>query len=422
MPLSLPQFSALRYGMFVHFGPYSQLGRGEWVMNREQIPPPEYCRLAADFQPRAFSAEQICSLAVAGGMKYLVFTTMHHDGFRMYDSRLSDFNAQKFCQRDFTAEIVAAARRHGLAIGLYHSLNNWYDQPDAVAALENAGQYQTFIDRTFQRLQELLQLYNPIDILWYDGWWPFNRDGWQAERMNAAMRSIQPWLLFNGRNGLPGDFGTPEQHLSAPDPWRPWEACVTLNQHWGFHGGDHNWKSPLEVIRMLLSCGNGNGNLLLNVGPDGSGAIPRASEIIIRQVGHWLNQGGRQAITGNDPLTFGPFLRQDTERGDWDANGVFTASGNTLFFTLLYPCGSTWSISGLEAEVLEINSPSAGRLTFRQDQGRLTVDLPELLQQTLAPVLQITCDRPPAIYRCGGMRVPELKHPRYDPCPPDLQY
>ncbi len=423
MPLSLPQFSALRYGMFVHFGVFSQLGRGEWVVNREQISPEKFSHLAKDFQAEAFSADALCSLAVDGGMKYLVFTTMHHDGFRLYDSQLSTFNSQNYCGRDFTAEIVAAARRHGLAVGLYHSLNNWHDQPDAVAALENpARDYHLFIDKTFARLQELLRRFNPIDILWYDGWWPFNQDGWQAKRMNDAMRAIQPWLLFNGRNGLPGDFGTPEQHLAAPEPWRPWEACITLNEHWGFHRGDHNWKSPLSVIKMLLTCGNGNGNLLLNVGPDGSGAIPKASEIIIRQVGQWLRQGGQQAITASEPLNFGPFLRKADERGDWDAAGVFTASGNTLFFTLLYPCGPTWTISGLEAEVLEVSCPITGQLEYRQNGGRLEVTIPALLQETLAPVLQLKCDRPPVIYRTGGMRVPTVTHPRYDPCPPDLQY
>ena len=125
------EFSNLRYGLFVHFGLYSLLARGEWVMNREQIPPSEMEKYAESFDPVFFDADEICRLAVDGGMKYIVFTTMHHEGFRMYPSQLSGFNSYNFCGRDFTGEIVAAARKHGLKIGLYHSLNNWFDQPYA---------------------------------------------------------------------------------------------------------------------------------------------------------------------------------------------------------------------------------------------------------------------------------------------------
>ena len=111
--------------------------------------------------------------------------------------------------------------------------------------------------------------YNPIDIMWYDGWWPFNAEGWQGERMNVMVSEIQPHIIFNGRNGLPGDFGTPEGHISAPSPWRPWEACMTLNDHWGYHCGDNNWKSATDVIGMLTKVANGKGNLLLNIGQIG---------------------------------------------------------------------------------------------------------------------------------------------------------
>ncbi|MBO4647014.1 MAG: alpha-L-fucosidase, partial [Lentisphaeria bacterium] len=312
------EFTQLQYGMFVHFGIYTLLARGEWVMNRERIAPAEMKKLAEEFQPAHFDPDAVCRLAVDGGMKYLVFTTMHHDGFRMYDSELSDFNAKNYCGRDFVREIVDSARRHGLKIGLYHSLNNWSDRPDAVDALEDPAAYQKFIDNTFARLRELVTKFAPVDVLWYDGWWPFNAEGWQAKRMNAEMRAIQPQLLFNGRNGLPGDFGTPEQHLTPPSPWRPWEACVTLNNHWGYHAGDQNWKRPVEIINMLLACGSNRGNLLLNIGPRGDGSIPEESAQIVRTVGRWLREGGREAITGCDPFKFSPTLPQPGDRGDWD--------------------------------------------------------------------------------------------------------
>ncbi|MEE8455289.1 MAG: alpha-L-fucosidase, partial [Limibaculum sp.] len=148
----------------------------------------------------------MCDLAVRAGMRYIVFTTMHHDGFRLYETELSDFStARTAADRDLVAELIEAARKRDLRVGLYHSLNNWHDKPDAVDALEDRGACRTFIASVFARIRELVTKYNPIDVMWYDGWWPFNAEEWKAEEMNAMVRSIQPHILFNGRNGLPGD-------------------------------------------------------------------------------------------------------------------------------------------------------------------------------------------------------------------------
>ena len=420
--MTVNDFSQLQYGMFVHFGLYSQMARGEWVMNREQIPPAAMEKMAETFRPDHFDAEELCRLAVDGGMKYIVFTTMHHEGFRMYDTALSPFNSMRCCGRDFVREIVEAARRNGLKIGLYHSLNNWHDQPDAVDALENPAAYEKFIENTLARLRELVTRFRPIDILWYDGWWPFNSEGWQAKRMNQEMRQLQPELLFNGRNGLPGDFGTPEQHLTAPSPWRPWEACVTLNSHWGFHAGDSNWKNPLEIIDMLLTCGSGHGNLLLNIGPRGDGSIPEESIRIVRTVGQWLREGGREAITACEPFKFSPTVPDKKDRGDWDPQGRMTVSDRNLFFTLKYWPGDALTLCGFRGRVLKATACGSIPLTFSQQEERLRISLPESLKDKTAPVLKLECDTPPAIYRTGGMRNPACEHPRYDPIQPDIQY
>jgi len=391
-------------------------------MNREQIQPEEIDALAERFNPDHFSADEICDLAVAGGMKYIVFCTMHHEGFRLYDTRLSDFNSVRMFGRDLTAEIVNACRKRGLKIALYHSLNNWHDRPDAVDALENPADYEVFIRNTFERLAELIEKFNPIDILWYDGWWPFDQDGWQAEKMNAAMRAIQPHLLFNGRNCLAGDFATPEQHLTAPEPWRPWEACLPLNDHWGFHAADSNWKSPLSVMKLLLTAASKRGNLLLNVGPRGDGSIPEESVKIIRSVGNWLREGGEEAVTDCDPMPLSPVIPQTGDRGDWDHQGVFTTSGNHLFLTMAYWPGPRYTLTGLQSNVLNIMVKNFGELKFLQEGQRITVYLPESLEKRFCPVLDFECDTPPAIYRTGGMRIPKVKHPRYDPVLPDILY
>ena len=170
MDQNLNEFSRLRYGLFIHYGLYSLLGRGEWAWNREEIPEADYSALANRFTADKFDADALCDLAVRSGMRYVVLTTMHHDGFRLYDSALSDFSTmQTSARRDLVAEFVTAARKRGLRIGLYHSLNNWHDQPDPVLALEDKAAYAKLIDATFARIRELVTKYNPIHLLRSDG-------------------------------------------------------------------------------------------------------------------------------------------------------------------------------------------------------------------------------------------------------------
>jgi len=416
-------FTEARYGLVVHYGLYSLLERGEWVLNREQLPPDEYRMLARRFTAEKFDADAICKLAVRAGMRYIVFITMHHDGFRLYDSALSDFSTVKTAAgRDLVAEIIEAARRHGLRIGLYHSLNNWNDQPDAVAALEDRGAYEIFIKNTFDRIRELVTRYNPIDVLWYDGWWPFNAEGWRGEEMNAMVRAIQPHILFNGRNGLPGDFATPEGHLGAPRPWRPWEACMTLNNSWGYHRGDHDWKRPAQVVEMLATCAQGRGNLLMNIGPRGDGSIPEESVRVLETVGDWLSRYG-ECIFETDQFTFD--LRERGEhRGDWSFYGPFTARGNALYWLVQRWPGETATFAGLECRVLKATLLGTNRpLSFTQTGGRVTTSgLPDTPPDPVCSVIRYDCDRPPVMYLTGGLRVPQAPHPHYDPCPSDIAH
>jgi len=405
-----------RYGLFIHYGLYSLLGRGEWVLNREQIPLNEYRQLADRFTCEKFDAEAICDLAVRAGMRYVAFTTMHHDGFRLYPSALTDFCSQ----RDLVGEIVAAARQRNLRVALYHSLNNWMDQPDAVNALEDEHAYGRFTENTFARLRELVTRYNPIDVLWYDGWWPFNAEGWRAQEMNDMVRAIQPHILFNGRNGLPGDFATPEQHLAAPRPWRPWEACLTLNNSWGFHAGDPDWKSPRQIVDLLAAVAQDRGNLLLNIGPRGDGSIPGESAQVLETVGDWLRRCG-ECIFDTDVFTFD--LRERGEhRGDWSHHGPFTARRSSLYWLVRHWCGRTLTLAGLECRVQRVTVLGTGQtVKFQQTDGRLLLSgLPENPPDPICTVIRFDCDRPPAMYLTGGLRIPRVPHPHYDPCVSDL--
>lgn len=413
-------FPSLRYGMFVTYGLHSLLARGEWVMNRERLEPYSLRALASRFTAEHFDASTICDLAVRAGMRYIVLTSMHHEGFRLYHSELSDFTSCKSpCGRDLVAETIAAARTRGLAVGIYHSLNNWFDRPDAVDALEDKDIHAQFIANTHARFEELVGNYD-FDIMWYDGWWPFDAAGWQAEALDAKLRAIRPHLIFNPRNGLPGDFATPEGHLSAPNPWRPWEACMTLNDNWGFHAGDTNWKSPKEIVKLLGKAAAGRGNLLLNIGPRGDGSLPEASVEVLAKVGEWISRCG-VCLRDTDVFSFG-LMKRGVHRGDWCHHGPMTASGNNLYIISISWPGTEWALAGLQVRVEAVELlPGETSVPFHQEGEILRMSgLPALPPDPLASVFRIRCDGPPRIYNHGGMRTPSVPHPPYDPVQSDI--
>lgn len=419
-------FMDARFGLFIHYGLYSILGRGEWVMNRERIAPAEYMKLSERFTAEHFDADRICRMAMNAGMRYIVLTTMHHDGFALYDSDVVPFNSRKSAAgRCLVSELVHAARKHQLKIGLYHSLNNWSHQPDGTDALERPADYKRFIQFTFDRIEELVTKFNPIDVLWYDGWWPFNAQGWQAQRMNEMVRRHQPHILFNGRNGLPGDFGTPEGHMAASSPWRPWEACITHNDSWGYNAFDQNWKSPGQVITLLATAAQGCGNLLLNVGPKPDGDIPQPSVDMLQAVGDWLSRHGR-CIYDTQPFTFN-LMERAGHRGDWSHHGPFTARGRHLnLIVTRWRDEGTLTMGGFVNRVksVTLHGKDSHPVAFTQKGDVITLtDLPRTNPDPIFPVVTFACDTDaPELYLSGGMRVPTVAHPPYDPCPSDIMH
>jgi alpha-L-fucosidase len=289
------------YGMMLHWGVYSAIGRGEWVLNRERMPLDEYRNAAADFTAAGFDADAWAELAVSAGMRYLVVTAKHHDGFCLWDSATTPWCATR-CgpRRDLIAEIVAACRRAGLRVGFFFSLADWmhpaYPTPYAVDWPEN---WRSDADRrelvAFAQAQvaELLR-YGP-DIMWFDGAAPgMDAAAWDAQGFHDLIRAAAPGCLINQRLFLPGDFSALEMHLRGPDErGRPYESDWTLNGSWAWNPGDRRFRTPLEVVRRLLTLRrNDRGNLLLNVSPDGAGRIDPVEAGILRQVGDWLARVG----------------------------------------------------------------------------------------------------------------------------------
>ena len=284
-----------KFGMFIHWGLYSVVGRHEWVMENEGIPVAEYEQLAKRFNPKPNAARDWARLARRAGQKYMVMTTKHHEGFCLFDTKTTNYCAPKQAAgRDLVREYVEAVRAEGLRVGFYYSLMDWH-HPDGARCAEDEAARKRFVEYIHTHLRELLTNYGKIDVLWYDVPWPLEAAGWESERMNRMVFELQPDIVVNNRNKLQGDFSTPEQRIQAEEGDRAWESCMTMNDSWGYQRADDNWKTPKTIIRNLITCARDDGNYLLNIGPRADGSVPEESVRILTTVGQWMDKNG-QAI------------------------------------------------------------------------------------------------------------------------------
>jgi alpha-L-fucosidase len=373
----LEWFRKARFGMFIHWGLYSQLGRHEWVMNRERIPVEEYEQLADTFKPGPWPARKWARMAKAAGQRYMVMTTKHHEGFCLFDSELTDYCASKRGPgRDLVAEYVEAARAEGLRVGLYYSLMDWH-HPDGARCATNEKARRRFVDYIHGQIRELLTNYGKIDVLWYDVSWPLDAAGWESVEMNRMAMELQPDLLINNRNQLPGDFGTPEGHIVPED--RAWEACMTFNDSWGYTPIDKNYRSAWNVVSMLRQVAASGGNLLLNVGPAPDGSVPAPQPAILRQVGAWLDRYGPSVYDAADPV-----------EQEWMITGAFTRKGDTLYFHCNRWPGKELALGGLTCKVTGARLMGGPKARISQVRDRLVLSgLPEEAPDPLSSVIEL---------------------------------
>jgi alpha-L-fucosidase len=376
---------AAKFGMFIHFGVYSTIGRHEWVMEDEAIPVSEYAPHAATFNPVKNSARAWAKLAKAAGMKYMVMTSKHHEGFCNFDSKLTDYCAGKQGPgRDLAREYVEAARAEGLRVGFYYSLMDWH-HPDGARCAEDEEARKRFVEYTHGLIREILTNYGKIDVLWYDVAWPLDAKGWESERMNKMVFELQPEIIVNNRNKLPGDFSTPEQRIVAETGGRAWESCMTLNDSWGYQRADDNWKSSKTVIRNLISCARDGGNYLLNIGPKQDGSIPEDSVRVLTEVGEWMKINGHTIYESD--------LCQ-VRRSNYAS---FTRIGNTLYMHVHFWPGEYVAVSGLKTKVKSAKLVKTGAaLKFMQDDFRVRVlDLPMKAPDFPVTTIALECDAEP---------------------------
>lgn len=406
-------FDEARFGMFVHWGHVSQRGSElSWPLvggipdllphSADGVSVADYHATAETFCPDAGAPARWAEAAVDAGMGYSVLTTRHHDGFALWPSEHTDWTiARTRYGGDLVGEYVEASRAAGLRVGFYLSLSDWHhpdypaftdeDRPYPKYLARRSATWDRYLDSLFGQLRELLTNYGPVDLLWFDGQWERRPDEWRADELLALIRELRPDCLVTDR--LPGstDVSTPEQAVPARPPDGRWETCLTMNRSWGWIPEDTDYKSSVRLVHTLCETAAKGGNLLLNVSPDGAGAIPPAQAERLAAVGDWMRRHGsaiRGATPGLEP---------------WQFYGPSTtgADGRTYLFVLARPY-ETVSVRGVpvadvkavrhvaSGEALAFDAVRTAEATILGDPvGELVVTVPEELLDPFATVLAI---------------------------------
>jgi alpha-L-fucosidase len=365
-----------RFGLFIHWGLYSipagewqgKTNYGEWILEETHMPVSQYEKFAEQFNPVKFDASTWVRAAKAAGIKYIVITSKHHDGFGMFRSDLTDWCVRRTpFQRDPLTELAAACKAEGIRFCLYHSIMDWH-HPDwgirrpwnDVAANAGPPDMDRYVAYMKGQLKELLTRYGPIGLLWFDGQW---ESPWTAERgvdLYNYVRGLQSDIIINNRVGKPvhtagggmaqtgavGDYGTPEQTIPPAGfgPGVDWESCMTMNDHWGYNKFDEHWKSTQTLVRNLIDCASKGGNYLLNVGPTSEGLIPAPSVERLKEIGDWMRING-EAIYGT---TASPF----NKRLPWGCTQKVAGNLTTLYLHVFdWPADGQLFVPGLKSKV-----------------------------------------------------------------------
>lgn len=383
---SLEAWRADRFGLFIHWGPVSLKGTEiGWSRAGERrgyrgpgtlVPTEEYDNLYKKFNPIQFNAREWVAIAQSAGMKYLVFTSRHHDGFSMFDTQASDYKITSPLspfRRDVVRELADACHAAGLRFGLYYSQPDWH-HPDAFTP-DRHGRY---LDYLKMQVREILTNYGRVDILWFDGLGKKAED-YGAVEINRMARQLQPHLLINNRNGLPKDFDTPEQRVGKYQDHRAWESCITIAKQWAWKPGD-TMKSLEECLQTLVRCAGGDGNLLFNVGPMPDGRIEPRQVERLKEMGAWLKRNG-ESIYG-------------TRGGPWHPTSKFasTRRGNTVYLHVF-----KWEHDALELPVLPRAVKSAsllggGRATALQRGDKLHVSVDPAARVAINTIVKLELD------------------------------
>jgi alpha-L-fucosidase len=409
-------FREAKFGLFIHWGLYAIPagewkgeripGIGEWIMNRAKIPVKEYEQLARHFNPVKFNADEWVQLAVDAGMKYIVITSKHHDGFAMYGSKVSPYNivdATPF-KRDPLKELAAACAKKNIRLGFYYSQAQDWHEPNGAGntwdflADETKKDFDQYLrEKAEPQVRELLTNYGPVCLIWFDT--PRLMTPERGKRFIDLVHTLQPNCLIDGRLGAAGDYRSMGDNRIPPTVENgDWEVPATINRTWGFKKDDTDWKPPSDLVFKLVDIASKGGNYLLNVGPTAEGVIPQASQDNLRGVGRWLKVNG-EAIYGAGPTPLGPELGaySDTEK-DKDEKPVFKAKegwrcttrpGRLYIHLFKWPAGA-FELQGVQGRVGKaylLADPQRTALPVKSSGGTVLVTLPAAAPGEYASVL-----------------------------------
>jgi len=412
----LAWFHEAKFGLFIHWGLYAipagewkgqrVPGIGEWIMNRARIPVAEYERLAGQWNPVRFDAEAWVQLAQDAGMKYIVITSKHHDGFALYHSKASRFNGVDATpsKRDILAELAAACRKRGMRLGYYYSQSqDWHERNGAGNTWDfgpdDQKDYDSYLrEKAEPQVKELLTEYGPVALVWFDT--PRMMTGDRARRFTQLVRSLSPDTLIDGRLGEPGDYVTTGDNvIPAAVQSEAWEVPTTINHTWGYRKDDHDWRSPGEIVFKLVDIVSKGGNYLLNVGPMADGVIPQPSQDVLRVVGGWLLKNG-EAVYGAGKTPWGEELGEPSARGSKDLRGqplellrrewrVTTRPGK-LYFTFFAEPRVPFELPSMKNEVRRAYRLEDGvAIETKAEDGKTFLVIPRPMWNPMATVVVV---------------------------------
>ncbi len=409
-------FDEGNYAMFIHWGLYSQLankvdgktyyGIGEWIMDPKVagIPVDEYKQLAGTFNPTAFDAKAIVQLAKDAGMKYIVITAKHHEGFAMYRSKACDFNIVDATpwEIDPMQELSAACREAGLGFGFYYSHSQDWTFPGGRKGpeVDENGNPSTFDDyfvkKCLPQVEELCTEYGPIELIWFDT--PGGMEKKYVQQLVDVVRKNQPKALVSGRAGHDlgdyqtlGDMEVPHHNVKGM-----WESVDTTNDSWAYAWYDENWKTPKEILRRLIACVGRGGTYMLNIGPDGQGAVPERAARSLREAGEWIHRYP-QVVYGTDASPWEHAL-------PW---GDVTVKGNRLFLSVFdWPASGKLYLPGLKTGIQSaklLNGSASEPVAHEVFKGWTILDLPARSPEALVSVIEVELDGAPEVDPTFGM-------------------
>ena len=412
-----------RFGMFIHWGLYSipagewkgQTDHAEWIRTTAQIPLEEYNKFVSEFNPVKFNAEEWVKLAKDAGMKYMVLTSKHHDGFCLFDSKYTDFDIMSTpFKRDILKELADACRKYNMKICWYHSIMDWHN-PDYLPRREweknrttEGADFNRYFEYLENQVKEIITNYGDISVLWFDGEWESTWSHEYAAKLYSYIREINPNIIINNRidvyrDGMGGistnkealgDFGTPEQEIPETGlPGKDWESCMTMNDHWGFNKFDNNWKSAHDLIYNLVDIASKGGNYLLNVGPTSEGVFPPQSIERLKVIGKWMKVNGA-SVYGTQA---GPFRNLKWGK----CTQKESATGTRLYLHIFdWPKTGKLSVPNLVNEPLKaflLGDASETPLVMIKKSGGIEISLPEKAPDSINTVVVLDIKGKPQV-------------------------